>query len=92
MSGVGIFSSWLVGTINGLTKGDQNTLSDKTKYTTLAVASSISWFRIVSTLQGAPKMAFAAATISAPLAVGAAFCLGTFVGKSIKESSQKIVQ
>lgn len=89
MNSVPIFSTWIVGAINGIkgSKDEKEKLSNNIKYGTMGLSTAIMWAKVFYESIPARNILSPAvgATIAAPLIIGTTFCLGTYSGRAIRE-------
>lgn len=95
MNSIPIVSTWLLGTIDGITHTQEKIISNQTKYTTLGMTTGIMWLKFMTDFTNPIKNEslkpiltgrITAATLSAPIVIGSAFYLGKLLGKSVKET------
>jgi len=92
MNSIPIFSTWIVGAINGIkgSKDEKEKLSNNIKYGTMGLSTALMWAKVFYNSTPTPTARnilspALGATIAAPLIIGTTFCLGTYSGRAIRE-------
>lgn len=83
---ISLLSTWFVGAANGYTLNTDHHLSNSIKYGTMALATGAQLVKGVANISlpiTSVKVLGPIFTLI-PIGVGATFCLGSYVGKSLK--------